>query len=127
MDSLGIQALSNSSLVLGVSHFGSIEAVCIDGTLLPLCAGQQMSSRPPLFRSSIEDLLSDCGLPTQFILPIDLYGNGEVLYTLEKRRANNPFRAQGRLVVVYMRGAIWAVIAMDRIAYGSRQSLLCPA
>ena len=59
---------------------------------------------------------SDLGLPLQAVLAEDLSLDGELAATVEQTGADDDLVAENGLVVVQVRGAVGAVIAVDWLA-----------
>ena len=71
-----------------------------------------------LFRRTLEDLLSNSRLPLEPVLPINLGRNGERLALLQQAGTDDDLGAEDGLVVIYVRGAVGAVVAIDWFAWG---------
>lgn len=74
------------------------------------------STTLPLRRRRPLESLGQLRLPAQPILPEDLRRDLEVVASLQQARADDDLVAQDGLVVINVRGAVGAVVAIHRLA-----------
>lgn len=70
-----------------------------------------------MLRWAREDRLRNRRLPAQLVLAEDLSRHREILAALQQTGAHHDLRAQHGLVVVDVRGAVGAVVAVDGFAW----------
>lgn len=70
-----------------------------------------------LLRASVEDLFCNCGLPFGLVLAVDFRRNRKRLATLKHSRADDELVAENRLVMVWVRSAIGAIVAIHVVPY----------
>lgn len=67
---------------------------------------------------SRKDLFRNFGLPAQLVLAVNFCSNGELFIPIKKAGSNDDLGTRDGLMVVDVRCAIWAIIAVDGFAYG---------
>lgn len=75
-----------------------------------------VSRIPSLLRTRREDLVRNSRLPVRLVLAVDLSRRLPGLAVIEECSANDDLVTEDLLVVVRVRGAIGAVIAVDGVA-----------